>query len=216
MSSSDERGRPRVAGQRRRHGRPATEPVQPREDAETEEVTGPEEEAGPEEETGSGARRRLPAGAGRPLAALVVALAAFGLVLAVSLPDPHARERDARAATAAARTSLEQLLSYSYQTLDAQTQANAELLTGSFRAEYAQTMKSTIAPIAEKDEVVVRARTYEAGVMGQTPDTVTVQVFLNQAKTSAGQDQPSVDQNRVIATMRRVDGRWLVEKLSAY
>ncbi len=171
-----------------------------------------------ETDAGEGAapRRRLPAGAGRPLVALAVALVALGLVLSVSLRDPHAREREARAATAAARTSLEQLLSYSYQTLDAQASANAELLTGSFRSEYAQTMKSTIAPIAEKDKVVVRARTYEAGVMGQTPDTVTVQVFLNQAKTSDGADQPTVDQNRVIATMRRVDGRWLVEKLSAY
>jgi Mce-associated membrane protein len=62
----------------------------------------------------------------------------------------------------------------------------------------------------------VRARTYEAGVMSQGADTVTVQLFVNQAKTAQGQEQPSVDQNRVIATMRRVDGRWLVARLAAY
>jgi phospholipid/cholesterol/gamma-HCH transport system ATP-binding protein len=28
--------------------------------------------------------------------------------------------------------------------------------------------------------------------------------------------EPSVDQNRVIATMQRVEGRWLVARLSAY
>ncbi|MBM6400130.1 hypothetical protein [Phycicoccus sonneratiae] len=250
MSSSDDRRRPRVAGQRRRHGRPVTDPASPQ-------VTGPEEteettlapvgepDAHPEPEpevavepadeepapdaepdraapdpaedaAGERTGRRLPAGAAAPLVALVVALVAFALVLTVSLRDPRAREADARAATAAARTSLEQLLSYSYQTLDQQTAANAALLTGAFKDEYARTMGTTIAPVATKDEVTVRARSYEAGVMGQTPDTVTVQVFLNQAKTSKGEDQPSVDQNRVIATMRRVDGRWLVEKLSAY
>ncbi|MGG5259522.1 hypothetical protein [Phycicoccus avicenniae] len=146
----------------------------------------------------------------------MLALVAFALVLTVALRDTGARERDARAATAQARTSLEQLLSYSWQTLDQQSAANAQLLTGSFRGEYAQTMARTIAPAAQKDEVTVRARSYEAGVMGQTPDTVTVQVFLDQAKTAKGEDQPSVDQNRVIATMKRVDGRWLIEKLSAY
>jgi Mce-associated membrane protein len=258
LSSSDDRRRPRVAGQRRRHGRPAgdpaatgpaetlepvetVEPVEPElptaaepgasapvedprpvvEDAEeVEDAEGREDAAaGPDledEDTGEQPGRRLPAGAGAPLAALVLALVAFALVLTVSLKDPGAREADARAATATARTSLEQLLSYSYQTLDQQAAANAALLTGAFKGEYAKTMSTTIAPVAVKDEVTVRARSYEAGVMGQTPDTVTVQVFLNQAKTAKGEEQPSVDQNRVIATMRRVEGRWLIEKLSAY
>ncbi len=274
MSSSGERRRPRVAGERRRRGRPPApgtpgpgtqdppldEPAveeQPAEEQPVEEqpAEGPEvaeprlaepvdgaratappgwlsedpEPARTDDAAATGVEasdddgpgdaeppRRVPPRLAAALVALAVALVAFALVLSVSVRDPHDRERDARAATAAARTSLEQLLSYSYETLDAQASANAALLTGPFRTEYAQTMEKTIAPVATKDEVVVRARTYEAGVMGQTPDTVTVQVFLDQAKTSAGEDQPSVDQNRVIATMRKVSGRWLVEKLSAY
>jgi Mce-associated membrane protein len=90
------------------------------------------------------------------------------------------------------------------------------LKTGPFKQEYATTMHTTIAPVAETTKSVVRARTYEAGVMSQGDDTVTVQLFLNQARTAEGQDQPSVDQNRVIATMQRVEGRWLVARLSAY
>lgn len=262
MSSSDDRRRPRVAGQRRRHGRPAGEPavVEPADEApgtvepDTVEPVAPpapepstwpgdglaadapveepaadvearpepdtdpaaDDGAEPDEPAGEPARRRLPAGAAAPLTALVLALVAFAVVLSVSLRDPGAHEADARAATATARSSLEQLLSYSYRTLDQQAAANAALLTGAFKGEYAKTMSTTIAPVAVKDEVTVRARSYEAGVMGQTPDTVTVQVFLNQAKTAKGEEQPSVDQNRVIATMRRVEGRWLIEKLSAY
>ncbi|MBT9256356.1 hypothetical protein KMZ32_17595 [Phycicoccus sp. MAQZ13P-2] len=229
MSSSDDRRRPRVAGQRRRHGRPSGDvPAPATTPAPEPEVVEPEvlepgepqpiDPVEPDEGGGEGAGRRgrLPAGAAAPLTLLVVALVALALVLTVSLRDPGARERDARAATAAARTSLEQLLSYSWKTLDAQAQRNAGLLTGSFRTEYATTMAGAIAPVAEKQKVTVQARSYEAGVMGQTPDTVTVQVFLNQAKTAEGEEQPSVDQNRVIATMRKVDGRWLVERLSAY
>ncbi|MBD3781443.1 MAG: hypothetical protein IE926_00590 [Micrococcales bacterium] len=215
MSSSDDRRRPRVAGQRRRHRRPEAVPEEIVPEETVPEETLPEEEPAAEEQ-GPASGRRLPPGVGAPLLALVVALVAFALVLAVSLRDPHARERDARAATAAARTSLEQLLSYSYQTLDAQAQRNGGLLTGAFKQEYAATMAKTIAPVAEKEKVTVQARSYEAGVMGQTPDTVTVQVFLNQAKTSESEKQPSIDQNRVIATMRKVGGRWLIEKLSAY
>ncbi|KRE61052.1 hypothetical protein ASG78_11920 [Nostocoides sp. Soil756] len=151
-----------------------------------------------------------------PLVALLVVVLLFAAVASVSLRDHGARERDARAATAAARTSLEALLSYDYQTIAAQAQQNTALLTGAFRTEYGQTMQKTIAPVAEKEKAVVRARSYEAGVMGQTPDTVTVEVFLNQAKTSTGQAQPSIDQNRVIATMQRVGDRWLISGLSAF
>ncbi|PKW26300.1 Mce-associated membrane protein [Phycicoccus duodecadis] len=151
-----------------------------------------------------------------PLVALLVVVLLFAAVASVAFRDHGARERDARAATAAARTSLEALLSYDYQTIAAQAQQNTALLTGQFRTEYGQTMQKTIAPVAEKEKAVVRARSYEAGVMGQTPDTVTVEVFLNQAKASTGQAQPSIDQNRVIATMQRVGDRWLISGLSAF
>lgn len=151
-----------------------------------------------------------------PLGALVVALLLFTAVALVGFRDHDARERDARGATAAATAALEQLLSYDYRTIAAQAEQNSALLTGEFRTEYAATMAATIAPLAEEEKTVVQARSYEAGVMGQTPDTVTVQVFVNQAKTSEGDEEPSVDQNRVIATMQRVDGRWLISGLSAF
>jgi Mce-associated membrane protein len=134
----------------------------------------------------------------------------------VSLGDHGARERDARAATAAARSALEQLLSYDAATVSAQAGRNAALLTGPFRTEYGTTMTSRIVPLAQKQRAVVRARAYDAGVMSQTDDTVRVQVFLNQARTTPGQKTPAVDQNRVIATMQRVGGRWLVAGLEAY
>ncbi|WP_392543056.1 hypothetical protein [Oryzobacter telluris] len=240
MSSSDDRRRPRVAGHRRRPRQveretttapgadapaddltPATAPAPteaPPATAQTEPTAvttdGPGTDTDDDEQAVE--RRGVPRPLLAPLVALVASLALLAGVAAVSLQDPGAADRDARAATAAARADLEQLLSYDHQTLEKQAASNAALLTGSFRDEYANTMRTTILPVATKEKAVVRARTYEAGVMAQTADTVTVQVFLNQAKTSEGQEQPSVDQNRVIATMQRVGERWLIARLVAY
>lgn len=233
MTSSDDRRRPRVAGQRRRHGRPAeagepttapTSPriprppvVAPRTDRE-EPATAPDEPSDAVERTGDRTAPRVLTlrDLRAPFVALVLAVLAFVAVAVVALRDHDARERDARAATAAATTSLEQLLSYDYRSIAAKARENQGLLTGQFRTEYATTMSRTIAPLAEKEKTVVQARSLVAGVMGQTPDTVTVEVFVDQAKTSAGEKEASVDQNRVVATMERVGDRWLISRLSAF
>lgn len=221
MSSSDDRRRPRVAGHRRR-ARPAEDARHPLTPVEEEapvvehSAPAPDVDEDAADAADAPSRRGVPRALRAPLAALAVALVLLAVVAAVSLGDPGARDRDARAATAAARADLEQLLSYDHTTLEQQAAANAALLTGSFKAEYAATMSRTILPLATEEKAVVRARSYEAGVMDQTEDTVRVQVFVNQAKTSAKQEQPSVDQNRVIATMQRVGDRWLIARLEAF
>ena len=151
-----------------------------------------------------------------PAIALAVCLVLLATVLVVTRHDPGERPRAAAAATATARSTLEQALSYNYATMAQQVPATQALLTGSFKQEFADTMTKTIVPLAQKDKTVVKARVYEAGVMSQTDDTVTVQAFVNQAKTSDAQKEPSIDQNRVIATMSRVGNRWLVSGLKAY
>lgn len=219
MSSSADRRRPRVAGQRRRPGPPATPAVPDDVTPVPDDVTPVPDDVTPAPDDVTPARRRLrgvPRGLRLPAAALALSLLALAAVAGVSVGDPAARERDSRAATAAARTALEQLLSYDHETIATTVDTNGALLTGGFRQEYASTMRTRIAPLAQQEKAVVRARTYEAGVVSRSADEVVVQVFLNQARTAAGQDQPAIDQNRVIATMRRVDGRWLVARLSAY
>ena len=151
-----------------------------------------------------------------PAVALAVCVALLATVLVVTRHDPGERPRAAAAATATARSTLEQALSYNYATMTAQLPATQALLTGSFRQEFGETMTKTIVPLAQKDKTVVKARVYEAGVMSQTDDTVTVQAFVNQAKTSDAQKEPSIDQNRVIATMTKVGNRWLISQLKAY
>ncbi|CAN7170766.1 hypothetical protein [Knoellia sp. LjRoot47] len=148
--------------------------------------------------------------------ALALSLALLAALLLVTREDPAQRGRDASAASATARSTLEQILSYNAETMTQQIPANQALLAGTFKDEFATTMTKTIVPLATKDKTVVKARAYEVGVMSQDDDTVTVQAFVDQARTSDAQKQPSIDQNRVIATMTRVGNRWLVSSLKAY
>ena len=230
MSSSANR-RPRVAGQRRRPGTPRE--VEPDLGA----GSSPESEApldtGASDDLGSSAPSGeedrsdevvsdgddAPAARPRllvPALALAVSLLLLASVLFVTREDPAQRARDASAASATARSTLEQILSYNHATMTEQIPAGQALLTGKFKDEFASTMTKTIVPMAQKDKTVVKARAYEVGVMSQTDDAVTVQAFVNQARTSDAQKEPSIDQNRVIATMTRVGDRWLVSALKAY
>ncbi|GAA4119937.1 hypothetical protein GCM10022415_20700 [Knoellia locipacati] len=151
-----------------------------------------------------------------PAVALALSLALLAALLLVTREDPAQRSRDASAASATARSTLEQILSYNHATMTQQVPANQALLTGKFKDEFATTMTKTIVPLATKDKTVVKARAYEVGVMSQGDDTVTVQAFVDQARTSDAQKEPSIDQNRVIATMTKVGNRWLVSALKAY
>lgn len=236
MSSSANR-RPRVAGQRRRPAREGgpldtsssdlgagdegtglddlpVDGVDLDDDAAQDDAAAEDDAAttdGSDVDASSGARSLW-----LPAIALAVCLALLAAVLVVTRDDPGERPREAAAATATARSTLEQALSYNYATMTQQVPVTQALLTGSFKKEFGDTMAKTIVPLAQKDKTVVKARVYEAGVMSQTADSVTIQAFVNQAKTSDTQKEPSIDQNRVIATMTKVGNRWLVSALKAY
>lgn len=151
-----------------------------------------------------------------PLVALGLALAALATVVGVTMRPAGPSASDATAAVASARSGLAQLLSFDYRTIGTQTTRDQGLLTGSFRTEFAATMKGQIAPLAQKNQSTVAATVVEAGVQSQTVRTVVVQAFVNQTRTSQTDPKPVVDQNRVIATLTRVDGHWLISKLTAY
>jgi Mce-associated membrane protein len=159
------------------------------------------------------------AGRGRwaaALVALVVALAVLGAVVGVSLRDSAAQAGVDRAAASQARTSVEQMLSYNYKTIDAQAAQIEGLLTGSFKGEFTSAMDKDIKPLAVKNQTVVQARVSDIGVMSSSATTVKVLAFVNQARIGTDQKDPVVDQNRVIATMSKVGDRWLISKVEAF
>lgn len=151
-----------------------------------------------------------------PAIALGLALLLLGAVVGVSLQVTAGRQQAARTAASTARTSVEQMLSYNYKTIDKQAADIEGLLTGSFKGEFSNAMDKDIKPLAVKNQTVVQAKVSDVGVMDQTDGSVKVLAFVNQAKVGADQKQPAIDQNRVIATMTLVGDRWLISKLEAF
>jgi Mce-associated membrane protein len=129
------------------------------------------------------------------------------------------QERDA--AVSSARTSLESLLSYSGSRFDAHVAEVTPQLTSPFREEFTRVATTDIKPMAVKNGATVLAKVYDAGGMdasgaGEEGSTVRVLAFVNQATTTTARKAPQVDQNRVIATMRKVGDRWLISRLEAF
>jgi Mce-associated membrane protein len=94
-------------------------------------------------------------------------------------------------------------------------------LAAPFRDQFAKVASADIGPMAVENGATVQAKVYEAGVMDRRGDggegtTVRALAFVNQATATKKKPTPAIDQNRVIATMRRVGERWLVSDLSAF
>jgi Mce-associated membrane protein len=168
--------------------------------------------------------RRKPAAAGgatrrqwfAAAAALVASLVVLGVLLGLTWRDPQDQPKADRVAASTARASIEQMLSYNYKTIDAQAAQIETLLTGPFKAEFTAAMSKDIVPLAVKNQTVVQARVSDVGIMSSTPTTVRVLAFVNQARIGASSTTPTVDQNRVIATMSKVGDRWLISKVEAF
>lgn len=233
LSSSASRTRRRVAGERTRTRPPAPSPSTPRTPVPAARVPAPpptqarSHPAPPPASSAAhapqaeGAQEQAPRTrhTGRLLAP-AVGLGAALLLLAgavgLSLSDPSGQDAQTRAATSTARTSIEQMLSYNYKTIDAQAAQIETQLTGSFKNEFTQAMDKDIKPLAVKNKTVVQARVSDVGVMEATDGRVKVLAFVNQAKVGADEKQPAIDQNRVIATLTKVGGRWLISEVSAF
>jgi len=121
------------------------------------------------------------------------------------------------AASSAAGSIIEKLLSYDYRTFDRHTNEVSGLLAGRFRNEFVQAATTVVKPLAVQNQAVVLAKVSKASVMStQGPTDVKILVFVDQRTISAKLERPQIDQNRVILTMSQVDGRWLVSKIEAF
>jgi Mce-associated membrane protein len=123
------------------------------------------------------------------------------------------RAEAGEAAEAAARKAVVAMTSYRYQTAEEDFAWVEDAGTEKFREQYAEL--ST--PVKE---LVVRLKaTADGSVVASAPvvedvDHVTVLLFVDQELTSqsgTGQRSRGLDQPRVLMTMVREDGRWLVD-----
>jgi Mce-associated membrane protein len=137
------------------------------------------------------------------------------------LPAVHTFDAGPDASSAAER-ALKAVLSYDYRHMEADRDRAVEFLTPSYRKDYLKTFNDLLAkgpdgspgPV-EKTKAVVTADVLDTGVVDAEADKVRVVVFVNQSSVK-GDGQPTIFQNRVVATMVRSGDRWLVDNLKSY
>jgi Mce-associated membrane protein len=161
------------------------------------------------------------------VAAVVAALVAtFGLHVwkaDVQGVVPAAHTFDAGPdASAAAERALKAVLSYDYQHMEADRDRAVQYLTPRYKKDYLKTFNGLLAvgpdgspgPV-EKTKAVVAADVLDTGIVDAEADRVRVIAFVNQSSVK-GDGQPTVFQNRVVATMVHRGDSWLIDNLTSY
>lgn len=160
------------------------------------------------------------------LAVLTTAALVLAVVLAVDefggpADDSSATSfdpADGTAASSVAERAVAAVLGYDYRRLEADRDRALTFLTPEYQKTYEKIFDGLIngteqAPGgAIKTKAVVTSTVRSTAVVDADEDTVRVLVFVDQQPTTNGKQQP-VLANRVVATMVRTDGTWLLDNL---
>lgn len=157
---------------------------------------------------------RRPRAAGVLAGALAVVLLA-GTAGFTALYLQQATVKQARVdATEAAKKAVPTLLSYDHKTLAEEIDSRADLLAGSFKADYATLLRDNVLPAAQASALITTSMVNGAGVEAEDgPDHVTLLMFVNQSTGAEGQ-APAKAGSRISVTMEHSDDdRWLISGL---
>ncbi len=157
------------------------------------------------------------------LGVVALALVATAAVLGLGTWNVReVREQDAvaeatRSAPAAAERASAAILSYGYQSLDADEKSAERYMTAKYKKRYADTFDRLVRPNAAKVKAKVDAEVKASGVAHADAHRVDVLLYVNQTTTStANGGEPQVALNRVQLSMVEVDGTWLVDDITSY
>ncbi|MBD3924774.1 hypothetical protein IEZ26_09110 [Nocardioides cavernae] len=118
----------------------------------------------------------------------------------------------ARAAQVAAERAVVPVLSYDYESLEADQQEAQALMTGGYREEYDK-LFTVLEDNAPQTQTKVGASVVASGVVRASADRVQVLVFVDRPTTNKLNAEPVVYKDQVTVSMQRVDGDWLVDDL---
>lgn len=157
------------------------------------------------------------------LAVVLAAVLVFDVVLTVRHQASSSRDRSEAAALssafntapAQAEKAAEQVLSYGYDTLQADADAAKAFLTPTYAATFQKTVDDFLAKPASDAEGRVTAKVMASGVVAATPGQVDVLVFVDQLSTTKQNAKGQTALNRVVFSMVREGGRWLVDDVTA-
>jgi Mce-associated membrane protein len=107
------------------------------------------------------------------------------------------------------------LLSYSPGTLTQDFNNAKSLITEDYLAYYQQFAEKIVGPAAMRGQVTTAATVIRAAVSELHPNSAVVLVFLKQRTTSKEKPQPVETSSKIEVSLRKVNGRWLIEKFNA-
>jgi len=119
------------------------------------------------------------------------------------------------AAMSAAAADAKTVLSYSYKTLDADQKAARGVLSPSYAKEYSTAMQKA-GPKALKDKLTLQTTVESTSLISLTKSSAKLLLFVNTVTTAAGSDHQQLLQNRVMMTLTRKDGDWVVSKMAPF
>ena len=149
----------------------------------------------------------LLAGLGVLAAGLVVATAWAWTRGEVAGDDPAVRD-----AQVAAERAVVPVLSYDYESLEADQREAQALMTGGYREEYDK-LFTVLEENAPQTQTRVTASVVASGIVRASEDRVQVLVFVDRPTTNKLNAEPVVYKDQVTVSMQRVDGDWLVDDL---
>jgi hypothetical protein len=104
--------------------------------------------------------------------------------------------------------------SYSWRSLDDDKAAARSVMTPTMQRRYDRTMAG-VTTSSRRDRTVVEAEVVDTALVTASATYARVLVFVNQRTTGRGLERPTLDLDRVLVTLRRVDGEWKVDELDA-
>lgn len=155
---------------------------------------------------------------------LLVAIAAlvFGAVFAVKGVSDFREQRGIEAsnasASAAAGKAAELIFSFRYDKLDQHLTESKALMTPTFKKEFDK-IAPALTELAPQRKIEVQAKSRNAAALecGNecSPTKSSILVFLDQARLVGDSKVPTVFGNRIVVSMVKTDGVWLVNDIKA-
>ena len=149
------------------------------------------------------------------IAALAVLVAGSVVLAAYLWSQPS--EGTVEEATGTARTAAERaavpLLSYDYESLDADQEAAHEVVTSGYRSDY-DDLFEVIKENAPSTRTVVDVEVIASAIVRAGDDRAEILLFVNRPTTNQATTEPVVYKDQVTLTMERVGEEWLVDDLA--
>ena len=125
-------------------------------------------------------------------------------------PDRQVDATVAASAKTAAEDGTVAVLSYSPQNLSADIATAKSYLTGDFLDYYTHFTDQIFAAAAQQQQVTTTANVQRAAVAELHPDSAVVLLFVNKESSSKDKPTPLTKPTTVRATMKKVNGSWLI------